>query len=138
MDLFSMAVGFVVGAFTGAAGHYLGEKYTDKRRRKEHASEEDRVWKDLVSRFPSVIAEMREDIINSKPEFQSVRVFFVKSSKTTVNRSEPSFQYHTDVHADLGAAIALLERIGYIEDVTPGNCPMYRMTEEFVDKLRKA
>jgi len=136
MDPFSLAVGFVVGAFTGAAGHYLGEKYTDKRRRKEHASEEDRIWEDLVSRFPKIIAELKEDA--RKPEFQSVREFFVKSSRTKVNRSEPYFEYHTDVHTDLGAAIAQLERLGYIEDVTPGNCPMYRMTEEFVDKLGNA
>ncbi|MDP2267863.1 MAG: hypothetical protein Q8K46_01725 [Deltaproteobacteria bacterium] len=136
MDLLSLVIGFVVGAFTGAAGQYLGEKYTDKRRKIEQASEDDQVWNDLVTRFPKIIGEMKEDARN--PDLLSAREFFVKSSKTTVNRSKPSFEYHTDVHADLHAAIAHLERLGYIEDITPGNCPMYRMTEDFIDRLRNA
>lgn len=136
MDLLSLAVGFVVGAFTGAVGHYMGAKYTDKRRSKERAAEEDREWADLLKRFPKVIAEMQRDARN--PEFTSVREFFVKSSRTTVNRAEPYFEYHSDVHTDLGAAISHLEHIGYIEDVTPGNCPMYRMSEQFIDKLRNS
>ncbi|SFC39778.1 hypothetical protein SAMN05660443_2513 [Marinospirillum celere] len=134
MDIFSLTVGFVVGAITGAAGHYLGEKYTDKRRSKELASAVDEEWADLEKRFPKVIAEMKENAKHT--DFVSVRYFFVKSSRTTVSRSEPAFEYHTDVHSDLSAAIAHLEEIGYIVDVTPGNCPMYRMREQFVDKLR--
>lgn len=136
MDIFSLAVGFVVGAITGAAGHYLGEKYTDQRRSKELASALDKDWADLEERFPNIIAEMKEDV--KKYEFVNVRKFFVKSSRTTVNRSEPSFEYHTDVHSDLHAAIARLEERSYIVDITPGNCPMYRMKEQFVDKLRNA
>lgn len=136
MDLFSLAVGFVIGAFTGAAGHYLGAKFTDNRRRKERASEQDREWVNLVNRFPKIISEMKEDTRN--PDFRSIREFFVKSSRTAVNRSAPSFEYHTDVHEDLEAAVAHLERLGYIEDITPGSCPMYRMTEDFVDRLRNS
>lgn len=138
MDLLSLAVGLVVGAFTGAAGHYFGEKYTDKRRSIELASEDDELWADLASRFPKVIAEMQEDV--QKSNCLTTREFFVKSSGShfTVNRSEPCFEYHTDVHSDLGAAISYLQELGFIEDITPGNCPMYRMREHFVDKLRNA
>lgn len=136
MDIFSLTIGFIVGAITGAAGHYLGEKYTDKRRSKELASALNKEWADLESRFPKIIAEMKEDV--KKPEFANVREFFVKSSRTTVNRSGPSFEYHTDVHSDVNAAIAHLEELDYIVDITPGNWPMYRMREHFVDKLRNA
>ena len=136
MDLLSLAVGFVVGAFTGAAGHYLGEKFTDKRRSKELASKYDEVWTKLTERFPRVVAEMKNDV--EKPNRLSVRKFFVKSSRTTVNMTEPCFEYHTDVHADLSAAISYLEELQFIEDITPGNCPMYRMREHFVDRLRNA
>ena len=110
MDIFSLSVGFVVGAITGAAGHYLGEKYTDKRRSKELASAVDEEWADLEMRFPRVIAEMKEDVMN--PDAVSVRNFFVKNSRTIINRSEPAFEYHTDAHSDLSAAIAHLEEIG--------------------------
>lgn len=134
MDLLSLAVGFVVGALTSAAGQYIGEKYTDKRRSIEMASEDDELWADLASRFPKVIAEMQEDV--QKSNCLTTREFFVKNSGTQVNRSAPCFEYHTDVHSDLGAAISYLQELGFIEDITPGNCPMYRMREHFVDRLR--
>lgn len=134
MDSLSLTVGFVVGAFTAAAGHYFGEKYTDKRRSIESASEHDEHWADLARRFPQVIAKMKADV--QKPDSLTTREFFVKSSGTTVNRSESYFEYHTDVHSDLGAAISYLQELGFIEDITLDNCPMYRMREHFVDKLR--
>lgn len=136
MDLFTLAVGFVVGTFTGASGQYLATKYTDKRRSKEASSAQRDQWNDIEKRFPAIIEEMKEDAKN--PELQSVREFFVKSSRTTVNRDEPFFAYYTDVHNDIGAAVRYLEEQEYIEDVTPGNCPMYRMREHFVDQLRNS
>lgn len=136
MDLLSLAVAFVAGACTGAAGHYFGEKYTDKRRSKELASEHDELWADLSTRFPKVIAEMQEDV--QKSNCLTTREFFVKSSRTQVNYPAPCFEYHTDVHSDLGAAISYLQELGFIKDITPGDCPMYRMREHFFDKLRNA
>jgi hypothetical protein len=134
MDWFSVAVGFVVGAFTGAAGTYLADKYTDVRRANEARSNADRQWQDTCERFPKIVSEMKADVRN--PEYADIRKFFVKSSKTTVNKAEPGFEYHTDVHRDLSAAIEYLEELGYIENITPGNFPMYRMREKFVDLLR--
>ncbi len=134
MDLFTLAVGFVVGTFTGAGGQYMAAKYTDRRRSKEASSAQRAQWAEVEKRFPAIIEEMKEDAKNS--ELQSVREFFVKSSRTTVNRDEPFFAYHTDVHSDIGAAIRYLEELGYIEDITPANCPMYRMREHFIDQLR--
>jgi len=136
MDPLSLVVGFLTGAFTGAAGHYLGEKYTDERRSKDAILKLDTEWKVLESRFPKVIAEMKEDV--RKPELSSVRRFFVKSKRTSVNSSEASFVYHTDEHPDISAAVAHLEELGYIEDITTGNCPLYRMRENFVDNLRSS
>ena len=135
MDLLSILVGFLAGAATGAAGQYFGAKYTDKRLAREASSESLRAWHDLERRFPNVIAEMRKDANN--PEMAAVRQFFVKTSRSSVNAAGPCFEYHTDVHPDLDAAIAQLERLSYVEDITPGNCPMYRMREELIDMLRK-
>lgn len=136
MDPLTLAVGFVAGAFTGAAGQYLGTKYTDKRRNKEAISFEDSKWIDVERRFPAVIAEMKEDVKN--PDLQSVREFFVKYSGSVIFRDEPCFEYHTDTHSDLTAAVRHLEEMGYIEDITPSNCPMFRMRENFIDRLRSS
>ena len=72
------------------------------------------------------------------PKNTDVRQFFVKSSKSSVNAIEKSFEYHTDIHTNISAAMHHLEDVGYIEDITPGNCPMYRMYEHFVDRLKNA
>ncbi|GEM_PF-637019 len=134
MDILSLAVGFVVGALTGAAGNYLADKYTDVRRDKKAAAKQTDLWRDIERRFPAVIAEMREAL--SDEDSRNVRAFFVKDSRTMIGfLSEPCFEFHTDKHPDLQAAVLHLERFGFISDITRGNCPMYRVHEELVDWL---
>lgn len=134
MDIFALTVGFLVGACTGAAGTYFGNKYTDQRRKIESKSDKDKEWEDLRRRFPAVLDEMMADVKN--PESTGIRKFFVCESTWAINRSEPTFDYYTDKHTDLGAAIAHMEELGYIEDITPGNCPMFRIKETFYDRLK--
>jgi hypothetical protein len=136
MDLFTLTVGFVIGAFTGAAGSYLGNKYTDKRRSKECENIDDELWNNLVNRFPIIIQEMIDDVNN--PDFVGARKFFVMESNEMITKTEASFEYHTDVHPELCAAIMYLEDINYIQDITPGNCPMYRFYEHFYERLKNA
>ena len=130
-----MAVGFLSGALTTAAGNYLADRFTDKRRDKNDAAYALAQWDDIQDRFPRVLMEMKDDVKN--PEFSSVREFFVKSSRSTISREGSFFEYHTDVHDDLVAAVCHLEELGYVVDVTSGNTPMYRMTEQFIDMLRR-
>lgn len=135
MDALSLAVGFLVGAATGAVGNYFGSKYTDQRREKKAAKDEDRLWASIEARFPALIAEMRGDF--SIPEHVETRAFFIRPSTSLLGfRSEPSFDYFTDKHPDLLAAIRHLQEQGYVQDITPGNTPMYRATERLVDRLR--
>ena len=136
MDIFSLTVGFLVGGFTGATGTYLGNKFTDIRRSKENTTLEDEQWDNLMSRFPVLIQEMIEDVKN--PDFIGARNFFITESDSIINKAEPAFEYHTDVHPELNAAILYLEDIGYIQDITPGNCPMYRFFEHFYERLKNA
>ena len=134
MDGFSLLVGFVVGSATGAAGGYFAEQFTDVRRKKKEIKEKELLWQEIESRFAELINEMRVDF--SDPEHRNTRAFFVKSSKTSIGMlSEPCFEYHTDKIDNLLAAVLFLEREGFISDITPGNCPMYRMHEHFVDRL---
>ena len=134
MDLLSVAIGFVTGAFTGAAGNYLADKYTDSRRERRASKDLARKWEAIEAQFPALVAEMREDF--SGPEGKGTRAFFVKSSRTTIGfTSEPCFEYHTDKHADVRAAVLVLEQHGYVTDISSGNTPMYRVHESLVDQL---
>ncbi len=134
MDFISVGVGFLGGIFTGAAGTYFGNKYTDVRREKEAKKLEIKLWKELELKFPNIIQEMKDDF--GRHGNQEIRKFFVKRKGSMVHSSEPSLEYHTDVHLDLTAALLHLEDLGLIEDITPGNCPMYRFKETFVDYLK--
>jgi hypothetical protein len=55
MEPISIFTGFLIGAFTGAAGAYLADKYTDIRRDKESRESEDVLWQDVRGRFPNLI-----------------------------------------------------------------------------------
>ena len=134
MDFLSLAVGFLTGAFTGAAGNYLADKYTDARREKEEEKKTKKMWREIKSRFPAIIKEMEHDL--KREDMGGARVFFVKQSYTMIGFvSEPSFEYHTDKHPDLRAAMQFLLDQGLIKDITPGNTPMYRMSEKLIDLL---
>ena len=79
---------------------------------------------------------MRADF--APTENRHVRVFFAKESNTVLGFvSEPCFEYHTDKHPDLRAALHYLEERGFIKDITPGHTPMYRVQEKLVDALLK-
>jgi len=136
LDIFSLAVGFVVGAITVAAGHYFGEKYTDKRRTNEFSTSLDKEWKDIEKRFPEIIAEMK--VFAKDAKYSHIRNFFLHSSKTSVNSPNPAFSFYTDVFPDIFALTAHLEDLGYIVDITPGNTPMFRMKENLIDKLKNS
>jgi hypothetical protein len=134
MDWFSVAVGFLIGTATGAAGSYLADRFTDQRRDLKAAKEQVRVWKDIERRFPTLIEEMRKDF--SGESGKKVRAFFVTSSRHTMGmKSEPSFEYYDDVHTEIKPALLLLEKHGYITDITQRDTPFYRVDESLVDRL---
>lgn len=136
MDVLSAGIGFLLGAATGATGNYFADKYTDVRRDKKRAKEEAALWQDIERRFPAVIADMRESF--SSPEGQGIRAFFVKDSGTMIGLlSEPCFEFHIDKLPNLQAAVLHLARHDFITDITPGNCPMYRVHEKLIDWLTK-
>lgn len=134
MDILSLLVGFVVGGFTGAAGTFYGNMYTDQRREREKKRIESNDWENLKIKFPLIVKEMCEDVNN--PDFSEVRTFFVKDSGTLICKAEPSFDYYTDVHSDIKAALSYMEDLGYIKEITPKDCLKYRFHEHFYALLK--
>ncbi len=56
------AFAFLIGAAIGAAGHYFGEEYTDRRRDHEAATGEERLFKKISNQAPDLIAAMCSDL----------------------------------------------------------------------------
>lgn len=133
----SPLITFVLGVFTGAAGKYFADKYTDKRRNKEKETRRHKIFLDLAEKMPNLIKEIQEDL--SKPECTVIREFFIlPHNRIPFNPSEKSLLYYEDQHKNLIHNIKLLENNGFFYDVTYTGTPKYRMTEEFVDFVIKA
>jgi hypothetical protein len=128
---------FLVGVFMGAAGKYLGDKFTDQRRRKEAESKRRKDFRQLKLQMPELFRAMAEDV--SAPDQGFIREFFLlESRKGIFNAGQRCFAYYGEDHVDLAGKIHILENMGYVTNITtPGKAPKYRMTEEFIALLRE-
>lgn len=136
MDMITLLGGFLAGVATGAGGTYMAYKYTDRRREGEAQRKEREIFQKVAGQMPELVEEMRRDL--SLPDFRTVREFFIIPKKARINTRGPAFTYHPEDHANLQGKLVILENRGYIIDVTPGNAPKYRMTEEFVELVIKS
>ena len=126
---------FLGGAVIGCAGQYLADRLTDQRRKQEYQSEAEIQFSSIRSDMPNLFAEMAQDI--NSDESRSVREFVIAPNKRVrFNGNKPRFMYYEDEHPHLRVQVDRLEAAGYVDDVTPGNAPIFRMQEHFVQLLR--
>lgn len=134
----SHLIAFVLGAFTGAAGKYLADKYTDRRRDKERDTSTRKTFVVVAEKMPDLIKEIKEDLLN--PECALIREFFILPNDRVGFNSDGGHYifYYEEQHENLLHKIKLLENYGYVNDITHTNTPKYRMTEEFVNCVIKS
>ena len=91
----------------------------------------------LKKKMPELLAEMKQDLAGD--DSGAVREFFI-SSKASISpwSTRERFVYYEDKHDHLRNKIDLLENYGLVTDVTIGNMPIYRMSEELVEWLLKS
>lgn len=129
---------FIVGVGTGAAGKYLADKYTERRRAKELNAALRQMFQDAASMMPELIKDMQEDL--GKPENRVAREFVILPNKRVSFSSsgKKCVCYFEDEHQDLMNKVKLLENCGFIYNTTETRTPKYGMTEEFVNCLLRA
>ncbi len=94
-------------------------------------------FKQINILMPDLIQEMNVDFNN--PEFISARELAILPNKrVSFNSRQKRFIYYEEQHNDLKGKIAILENHNFVYDVTPGNTPIYRITEEFWELVKKA
>ncbi len=79
---------------------------------------------------------MRTDLVN--PENELKREFFLVRKNNMLMGHGVCLAYYYEDHTNLQDKIHILENNGFVTDVTPGNAPKYRMTEEFVELLLRS
>lgn len=126
---------FLGGALVGCAGQYLADRFTDQRRRKEHRSETEIAFLAIKADMKELIAEMANDLKGD--ESRSVREFVIApNNRVSFNGNKPRFMYYEDEHPHLRLQVDRLEDAGYVDDITLGNAPIFRMREHFVSLVR--
>lgn len=129
-------ISFLSGSGVGALGSYFATKYTDKRREKESIKKQKNAFTKVNKIMPDLINEMKTDFNNTEMNF--VRELAVlPHNKVSFNSTQKRFVYFEDQHNDLKGKISILENHNYIYDVTPKNVPIYRITEEFFELVKK-
>lgn len=132
-DIISGVIGFLLGI----VGTYYVHKLTDRRREREQKEKARKNFLTTIAKMPEFIEELKSDLT----EHLDVREFFVLPKGASLGGSKiPRFIYYYErdnPEDNLLNKIQILENMGYIIDVTPGNTPIFRMTEDFVDLLKR-
>jgi hypothetical protein len=138
MDLLSLAIGFVVGAITGAAGHYYGEKYSDQRRQQEADRRKRQALDRLRAQMPKLFDELIADVRDDKNGF--TRQVFVLPTRGTMlgGTTQGHFIYYESEHESLREQLDLIKRAGFLDDWSSDKTPRYLLEEDFVAYLRRA
>ena len=133
----SCVIGFLFGTAAGAIGTYCADTWTDIRRKRQAIKQRKDQFLKLKRQMPKLIAQFKKDL--SKHGQQLIREFFLLPNRGVClgGSQKHRLRYYEEDHNDLRCKIDLLETQGFLQDVTPGNTPIYRMTEEFVELLHK-
>jgi len=118
---------FLVGA---GVGGFLMASRGNRPARSEAGKTLRRLYKECPQFFDSLRDELR------RPEFRDVREFAIlQSSQVTFVSENMKLVYYEDELPNLKEVAAGLEDQGFIDEVTRGKTPLYRMRESFVTAL---
>lgn len=133
----SHLITFLAGTAAGAAGTYMADRFTDQRRKQSAFREARKSYETIRAKMPELIQEMKLDLSN--PEFQTFREFVIlPTERTTFNHDKGRFEYYESAHPNAKTQVALLESVGYVQDISKTNWPIYRMSEAFVNLLTES
>lgn len=129
--LLTIIVGIAVGI---AIGYFIFARPSGAAVKSAAAKDADKTLRRLYDQSPKFFAAVKDDL--TRPEFAHVREFaIVASSEITFVSEELRFVYYEDEVPNLKGLAETLEDNGFIDDVTSGRTPIFRMREHFVEVL---
>ncbi len=115
-----------------AAGVFLAARFGSGGSTRDSGKELKRLYRDSQRFFD----ELRNDL--NRPEFLNVREFaIVESSQKTFVSEELRMVYYEEDFPELKSIAEKLDKLGFVDDVTPGKTPIYRVREQLVQALRE-
>lgn len=128
---------FLGGAAIGSAGHYLGERFTDRRREQEKKSHEKKTFAKLNELMPQLFQDLAEKLKCDKSG--TIREFIVLENRTiSFWESKPRYVYYESECPNLINQFSLLVEAGYAQNVSVRNILIFKLREEFVLQLKES
>jgi hypothetical protein len=123
---------YILVFFVGlAAGLFVAPKIGRAPRQQDSGQ----VLKRLIRDSQGFFDELRNDL--NRPEFLNVREFaIVESSENTFVSEDLRFVYYEEDFPELKSVADELDKLDFVDDVTTGKTPIYRVRERLVMALR--
>lgn len=130
--------GYIAGFFIDIGKDYFKETLTDRRRERKATAETEKRFSRVRQAMPELIEELQAHF----EQHEHAREFVVLPDPTLIYQDGPNstrFRCYRNRHEHLAEKLARLEEDGHIRDVRPprSDVPIYRMTEEFIEFVRK-
>jgi hypothetical protein len=127
-------VGFLTGTFTGAAGKYFADRFTDQRRNQEARRAASRRLAEVAALMPDLLTAIRADVVNHP----TVRLCVLLPTPGVAYNSggQSFFAYAETEHQNLRGKFDILVNRGYVREHPGSNVPRFMLTEEFIAALR--
>ena len=116
--------GIAVGVFLGPRLGFGGRSHDDGK-----------ALQRIIRQSQDFFDELRKDL--NRPEFLNVREFaIVESSQSTFVSEDLRFVYYEEDFPELKSIARKLDKLGFVDDVTSGKTPIYRVREKLVLVLK--
>lgn len=133
----SYLVTFLGGTAVGAAGTYMADRFTDRRRAKEAEATAGSQFKRLAKQMPELFAELGRDLRENSGLM--LREFVIlPNERITFNHDKPRIEIYETKHPAAKNQVGILVSEGLVEVVRSTSTPIYRLTEPFVERLGRA
>jgi hypothetical protein len=132
-----LAIPFLITLLAGIFGPYLSTKLTDNRKEKENDSKRKDIFCETGLKMLKIYKILQEIIKNS--EYELIRVVVILTNRRVgYGYSGKEINLYEEECKDLLLKMKLLEKNGFVKDITSSNTTKYEMTEEFVKLLSEA
>lgn len=128
---------FLGGAAVGAAGTYMADRFTDRRREKERKHAAAAKFERMAKHMPELLAELRKDLCENGALVLRELVI-LPNERITFNHDKPRIEVYESKHPAAKNQVGLLVSEGYLEVIRSSDTPIYRLAEHFVESLQNA
>jgi hypothetical protein len=128
---------FLGGTAVGAAGTYLADRFTDRRRAKEAEDAAGAQFRRVLRQMPDLISELQKDLRGNSHLL--LREFVIlPNERINFNHGQPRINIYESKHPAAKNQVGVLVQEGLVEVVRSSDTPIYRLTEAFAERLQGA